>query len=137
MGRDLEKFIKKNFHKAIEYRKILPYYQPVVRTSARQLCSFEALARWIDPAIGRIFPDEFIPVLEKERLIHLLDASILRQVCARMRGNINKGEMPIPVSVNLSWLDFFLCDIFEIVDQIVTEYQIPHDYLYFEEAPAP
>ena len=116
----------------MEYHEIQTFYQPVIRTSSRQLCSFEALARWIDPKIGMIYPDEFIPVLEKEGLIHLLDATILRQVCARLRSSIANGETPIPVSVNLSRLDFSLCDIFTVADEIVSDYRIPHDFIYFE-----
>ena len=63
MGRNLEEFIKQNFQKALDSHEIRAYYQPVIRTSTGQLCSFEALARWIDPEIGVIYPDEFIPVL--------------------------------------------------------------------------
>ena len=132
MGRNLEEFIKKNYKKAIDNREIQPFYQPVIRVFSRQLCSFEALARWIDPEIGMIYPDEFIPVLEKEQAIHLLDTAILRQVCIRLRSSITNGEIPIPVSVNLSRLDFTLCDIFAVADQIVSEYHIPHEFIYFE-----
>lgn len=79
-----------------------------------------------------IYPNEFIPVLEREGLIHLLDTEILRQVCARIRSSIANGETPIPVSVNLSRRDFTLCDIFTLADDIVSDYQIPHDFIYFE-----
>ena len=132
MGRNIEEFVIQNYQKAIKYHEIQTYYQPVIRTVTRQLCSFEALARWVDPELGMIYPDEFIPVLERQGLIHLLDAAILRQVCARIRSCLLKGEIPIPVSVNLSRLDFTLCDIFTIADNIVSEYQIPHDFIYFE-----
>lgn len=132
MGRDLEAFVMQNYKKAIEYHEIQAFYQPVIRTSTRHLCSFEALARWIDPGLGVIYPDEFIPVLERMGLIHLLDTAILRQVCARIRSSIAKGDTPIPVSVNLSRLDFTLCDIFTLADDIVGDYQIPHDFIYFE-----
>ena len=132
MGRDLDTFIIQNYKKAMEYHEIQTFYQPVIRTSSGQLCSFEALARWIDPKIGTIYPNEFIPVLEREGLIHLLDLTIIRQVCARLRASLANGEPPIPVSVNLSRLDFTLCDIFTAADDIVSDYQIPHDFIYFE-----
>ena len=132
MGRNLETFIKQNFRKAVDHHEIQPFYQPVIRTATHQLCSFEALARWCDPELGMIYPDEFIPVLEQEGLIHLLDTAILAQVCARIRSSLASGETPIPVSVNLSRLDFTLCDIFTIADGIVSDYQIPHDFIYFE-----
>ena len=61
MARNLEDFIKKNYKKAIERHEIQTYYQPVIRTSSRKLCSFEALARWIDPELGighpYVFPE--------------------------------------------------------------------------------
>ena len=133
MGRNLDNYIKNNYQKAIDFHEIQPFYQPVIRTSSCQLCSFEALARWIDPELGIIYPDEFIPVLERERVIHHLDEAILRRVCARIRRSLTNGETPIPVSVNLSRLDFFLCDdIFSLVDNIVSDYEIPHDLIYFE-----
>ncbi len=132
MGRNLEAFIMENYQKAIDRHEIQAFYQPVIRTSSRQLCSFEALARWVDPELGMIYPDEFIPVLEREKMIHLLDIAILRQVCARIRSCIASGETLIPVSVNLSRLDFALCDIFTIADEIVCDYQIPHDFVCFE-----
>ena len=132
MQNDLTQYILANFHRALGKNHIQPYYQPVIRTISRQLCSFEALARWVDPVHGVIRPDQFIPVLEERRLIHLLDSSIIRQVCAHMRKRMDAGETPIPVSVNLSRLDFLLCDIFKVVDDIVTRYQIPHDFLYIE-----
>ena len=102
MGRNLEDFIRQNYKKAIKLHEIQVYYQPVIRTSSRQLCSFEALARWIDPKLGMIYPDEFIPVLERLEVIHRLDMAILRQVCARLRSSITNGEffhLPIISSV--------------------------------------
>ena len=132
MGRELRAYVLENLQRAMDYHFIQPYYQPVIRTIARQLCSFEALARWIDPELGTIYPDEFIPVLEEAGRIHLLDACIIRQVCARIRRSMDLAEPVVPVSVNLSRLDFELCDIFAVVNDLVTEYQIPHEFIYIE-----
>ena len=67
---DMEQFILENFDTALAERYIQPYYQPVIRTLSRRMCSFEALARWNDPARGLIVPDQFIGVLEAHRLRH-------------------------------------------------------------------
>ena len=132
MKRDLEAFLLRNFQKALDIHAIQPFYQPVIRTSTRQLCGFEALARWLDPERGLIRPDVFIPVLEQAGLIHLLDLAILRQACARLRSLMAGGGAPIPISVNLSRLDFTACDIFSAADGIVSDYQLPHDLICFE-----
>ena len=124
--------IVERFEDALDQGYIQPYYQPVVRTVSGKLCSFEALARWIDPELGFLRPDIFISALEEANLIHLLDSHIIREVCRRIRRSVDSGETPIPVSVNLSRLDFTLCDVFSVVDQHVSEFQIPHDFLYIE-----
>ncbi|MDO5702505.1 MAG: EAL domain-containing protein [Lachnospiraceae bacterium] len=128
----LRQYVIDNFGNALSRGYIQAYYQPVIRTISGKLCSFEALARWIDPVVGPLRPDLFIPVLEQEKLIHLLDSHIISDVCRRIRRSIDSGETPIPVSVNLSRLDFILCDIFSVVDRCVSDYQIPHDFLYIE-----
>lgn len=132
MERDLTQFVKDNYEKAIDYHYLQPFYQPVIRTSSRQLCSFEVLARWIDPEIGMIYPDEFIPVLEEIGAIHELDKHIIRQACVRLSMAMAKDEPAVPISVNLSRKDFELCDIFTEVDNIVRDNRLPHDYVNIE-----
>ena len=127
-----ELYIAQNFEKALTEGHICAFFQPVVRTISRKLCSFEALARWIDPVEGIIGPDIFIPVLENSRKIHLLDRHIIRFVCARIRREIDAGKSPVPVSINLSRLDFTLCNIYKEVDEAVSRYKIPHDMLNIE-----
>ena len=132
MEESLKRYISEHFDNALAQGHIQAYYQPVIRSISGQLCSFEALARWVDPERGLLLPRDFIPVLEQEKRIHLLDVSIIRQVCARLRRTVIAGETPIPVSINLSRLDFSLCDIFSLVDENVRACQIPHDFLYIE-----
>ena len=132
MSDQLERYLIETFETALERQYIQPWYQPVVRTMSRRMCSMEALARWVDPVRGLIGPDQFIPVLEKHQLIHRLDGRIVLAVCAQLRQTINAGAVPIPVSVNLSRLDFSLCDAFALVLDAVNKYQIPRDYIHIE-----
>lgn len=132
MEESLNQYILDHFDKALEQGFIQVYYQPVIRTITGQLCSFEALARWVDPVRGLLRPDQFIPVLEEAKLIHRLDSHIIREACRRFRETVELGETPVPVSVNLSQVDFTHCDIFAVVDESVRTYQVPHDCLYIE-----
>ncbi|MCR5294724.1 MAG: EAL domain-containing protein [Lachnospiraceae bacterium] len=126
-------YILEHFSEALEKGWIKPFFQPVVRSVSRRLCGMEALARWEDPEKGLLPPISFIPVLEDSRLIHRLDICIIRQVCALYRKNIeNKLDIHIPVSVNLSRLDYELCDIFEEVEKSVEDYQVPRNILCIE-----
>ena len=93
---DIEKYVVENIAAALENNYIQVYYQPVIRTISRKLCSFEGLARWIDPEIGMIRPDQFIPVLERASKIHILDRHIIREVCKLLRNTMDVGGIPIP-----------------------------------------
>ena len=76
-----EQYILDNFESAMKNGYIRAYYQPVIRTLTEEICSVEALARWHDPSMGLLSPFLFISVLEKYRLIHKLDLSILENIC--------------------------------------------------------
>ena len=132
MEESLARFFLDRFDTDLAQGHITVYYQPVIRTISGQLCSFEALARWIDPERGMLHPDDFIPVLEQAKLIHRLDSYVIHEVCRRIHENLDSSETPIPVSINLSRMDFTLCDIFSVVDDTARAFHIPHDFLYVE-----
>ena len=128
----LEQYILDHLDEALEQGQIRVYYQPVIRTITRQLCSMEALARWETPDLGLLYPGSFIPVLENHRLIHRLDSFMVRQVCACYQQVRREHKPLVPVSVNLSRLDYELCDIFAVVESCVREYRVPREALCIE-----
>ena len=74
MEKKLDKqYILDNFEQALNESWITVYYQPIVRAVNGRVCDEEALARWIDPVLGLLSPADFIPVLEKNKLIYKLD----------------------------------------------------------------
>lgn len=125
-------YVVTHINEAVENGWIVPYYQPVVRTLTGKLCGFEALARWEDPTYGLMPPGVFIPALEETRVIHLLDCSIVRQVCKRYHECVLRNEPLVPISFNLSRLDFDLCDIFEEVENAAHEFGVPRRMLNIE-----
>lgn len=125
-------FVMKNFRKAIREGHIQIFYQPVIRALTGKLCSFEALARWTDPEQGMILPGVFIPVLEKMNLIHLLDSYIIEET-AKLYVKLRKEGWPVvPVSVNLSRMDFDAMDPFDFLEHIVSTYQVPRRFFRIE-----
>ncbi len=125
-------YILENIDQAIQNGWIHVYYQPVMRTLTGKLCGMEALARWEDPVYGLMPPALFIHVLEENLLIHKLDLCVVRLVCEDYRREKNAGHNFVPVSFNLSRLDFDLCDILGEVDKIVTEYEVPKEMIHVE-----
>ena len=104
----------------------------MVRTINRSLCGLEALARWDDPQRGLLSPGCFIKTLEDHSLISKLDMYIIRQVCIEMKERFKQGKNAVPVSFNLSRIDFITCDVFAQVEATLKEYDIPRDMIRIE-----
>ena len=128
----LQQHILDSLEGAIQSGSIRVQYQPIVRLSTGNICEAEALARWSDSELGTISPAEFIPTLEEYREIHRLDVHALKQVCRDYHARSVKGLPVLPVSVNLSRLDFELCDILSEVELAVTLNDIPRNMLRIE-----
>jgi len=128
----MHRYVLENFERALDEGWIKVLYQPIIRVVTGEVCDAEALARWVDPEQGSIPPDEFIPVLEDARLIHRLDLHMARRVCEDLRATIDGGSPARPVSVNLSPLDFELCDIVTELTCVVDELGIDHGLVAVE-----
>lgn len=83
------------------------FFQPVIDTATGQIASAEALVRWIHPQRGFISPGLFIPAFEKEGYISRLDMYVLSKVRAFIGERCEMPQKVVPVSVNLSWMDFY------------------------------
>lgn len=125
-------YVMGGFTEALEKGYIKAYYQREVRALTGQNCGYEALARWEDPVYGMISPAVFVEVLEDAHLIHKLDIYMIGQVCRDIRYVLDRGLDAQPISVNLSRLDFVLCDIFEEVQKCRFKYDIPVSMLNIE-----
>jgi diguanylate cyclase (GGDEF)-like protein len=68
--------------KAIFHDEIKPKYQPEVDMRTGEIIGFEALARWTDPLLGPIGPNEFIKIAEENHLIEQLSSAILKKIIA-------------------------------------------------------
>ncbi|MFR3028600.1 MAG: EAL domain-containing protein, partial [Sutterella wadsworthensis] len=55
---------------ALEQRQFIIHLQPKVSLSTQKIVGAEALVRWNRPGVGVVSPGEFIPLLERYRLVH-------------------------------------------------------------------
>ncbi|MCR5338897.1 MAG: EAL domain-containing protein [Lachnospiraceae bacterium] len=92
----------------------------------------EALVRWIKPDGTRIFPDQFIPVFEKNGFVEKLDMYMLEQVCKHQRQLIDEGKRIYPISVNQSRLLMHNPDYLPQVERLMKRYRIPNGFVELE-----
>ena len=83
------------------------YYQQVIDTKTGKIASAEALIRWIHPDKGFISPALFIPALEENGHISELDFYVLKKVWQFISDRCENNKFVVPISVNLSWMDFY------------------------------
>jgi diguanylate cyclase (GGDEF)-like protein len=88
---------------AIRNNELRLDYQPLIDLRDRRIAGVEALVRWDHPRLGRIGPDEFIPVAEQTGVIVDLGAWVLRTAIAdAVQWRELVPDRPVPVAVNLS-----------------------------------
>ncbi|HAG70322.1 MAG TPA: GGDEF domain-containing protein [Lachnospiraceae bacterium] len=131
-GFERRQYIIDNLDRALREEWIKVYYQPVVRTANGRVCSEEALARWDDPKLGLLLPEDFIPYLEDAKLVDRLDLFVLGQMIRKIKGLEKRGFTIVPASVNLSKEDFETCDIVGEISKRADEAGISHDRLIIE-----
>ncbi len=100
----LETEIVNDLTKALQEKQFKLYLQPRYRLRDKQVIGAEALIRW-EREDGRIlFPDEFIPVYERNGRIVELDFYVFEQVAAFLAKNRSQNRRQVPVAVNISIL---------------------------------
>lgn len=125
------KMIEANLPEALEKEEFHVYYQPKIQLKNYHLVGAEALCRWFQN--GKVVaPGEFIPILEKSKLICMLDFYMLEHVCRDIRRWMDEGKEVVTVSVNLSRVHMGDMDLLNRILAIVDKYQVPHKYIEIE-----
>ncbi len=103
---------------ALKNHEFSVFYQPKIDFQTLRVGGAEALVRWLPKDEKAIFPDEFIPVFEKNGFILSLDMYVLEDVCRFIVENEGKIEIP-KISVNLSARSVLANDLIERILEIV------------------
>ena len=117
---------------ALAQKEFQCYLQPKYGLRSNHIEGAEALIRWNSKEFGFVYPDEFIPLSEKNGFVVELDFYILEEVCRTMRKWIDDGKKPIVVSVNQSRLHLNYDDYIWRLREIVDKYEIPYEYIELE-----
>lgn len=107
-------------------------YQPQINLRNKSLIGMEALVRWQHPDLGLVRPDQFIPLAEESGIILTLGSWIMREACRQAQQWRSQGILDVPVSVNVSALQFRHESFVEDVRSILTETGLPSNKLELE-----
>lgn len=127
-----EKYLEDEMQDALLNNEFVMYLQPKYSISTNRIIGAEALTRWISPTKGMISPADFVPLFEKNGFIIRLDRFIWEEACRKIRGWIDRGIAPVPISVNISREYLHSFDVVEYIDRLVQKYDIPKEFLELE-----
>ena len=135
--RDREAFehrLLNDLNRAVENREFEVFYQPKfdIQTDPPKLMSAEVLVRWRHPEFGLISPGEFIPLLEQNSQISIVDRFVWEEAARQVSAWKEKYGITVPVSVNLSRVDIFDLSLESTLDKLLLQYKLDHSDLKLE-----
>ncbi len=127
-----KKNIESKMHQALKDGEFRVYVQPKYRTSNGLLAAGEALIRWVDPEKGIVPPIKFIPLFEQNRFVHDVDLYVMEVIARFQRMRLNEGLPVVPISLNISPVEFTMPGFRESYINIKDKYDIPDKLIELE-----
>ena len=125
------KRLENDIREGLNNGEFIPYYQPKINIKTHMLCGAEALSRWYHGS-EVLLPGTFIPLMESNEMIRLLDFRILEAVCKDIAEWLKDGvDIPV-ISVNFSRRNLVDPDLAKHIDAIVTKAGIPKELIEIE-----
>ena len=90
--------LEEDIRTGIKAGEFVPFFQPLVDLTSRQIVGFEALARWRSPTRGLVEAESFIETAERTGLIGPLTLSVLEQALKEARDW--PGHLKLAVNVS-------------------------------------
>jgi len=124
--------VENSLRRALKNEEFELHYQPKINISSGQMSSAEALIRWRDPDLGMVYPGQFVPIAEECGLIVPIGRWVLREACRQVQAWLAAGVTAVPVSVNISAVEFRHVNFLEGIAAILDETGIDAAYLELE-----
>lgn len=116
---------------AVEQGGLRLHYQPKICLASQRVLGAEALVRWRDAEMGEVPPAKFIPVAEESGAIVPLGAWVLDEALRQIAEWRSRG-IELPVSVNVSAMQFNQSDFVPSVAEALQRHGVPPELLELE-----
>lgn len=124
--------LEEELRRAIVERQFVLHYQPRADLVSGELVGAEALIRWQHPQRGLLAPDTFIGLAEETGLIVPIGAWVIEAVCAQQAAWIAANIEVVPVSVNVSSVQFARSDLLGLVKAQLAQHRLEARHLEIE-----
>lgn len=124
--------IESSMQYALKNEEFKMFIQPKYDVFQNKLIGGEALVRWIRTDGSMFYPDQFIPLFEKNGFCVELDLYMIENVCKQLRKWIDEGKTVCPISINQTKRLFYHSDYVEKLQTILNKYKISPDLIILE-----
>lgn len=122
--------IENRMFQGIDQEEFEVWFQPKYDILTEKIVGAEALVRWkIDGNI--VYPDAFIPILEENGFITKLDMYVFEHVCRYIKEWETMGYH-LQINVNQSRLLFYRSNYLDMLDEIISKYEVDAGDLVLE-----
>lgn len=119
---------EEDMRRGVECGEFVPFFQPLIDLSTRELVGFEALARWRSPTRGFLEAEAFIDTAEKTGLIGPLTISVIEQALEEARS----WPQHLKLAVNISPVQFRDPSLAAQIMKMLTQAGFPPNRLEIE-----
>ena len=117
-----EQLILRDMAGALEEGQFTIYIQPIYDIAKGVDFSGEVLVRWFHPLKESIPPGTFIPIFEKNGFVVRIDRFVWEEACKLLAYEKEHFGHVVPVSVNLSRLNFYDENLLEYIQALIAKY---------------
>ncbi len=128
----MELTIEKELNRALERNEFYPVFQPIIDLSSGEIYGYEILIRWKNRELGVVYPDNFIPIAEKNKSIVEIGEFILKSAIKFGQEYKKKYGKSIMMSVNISVVQLYNDNIYQLIEQLLKENNYDPKYLILE-----
>ncbi|MCR4806236.1 MAG: bifunctional diguanylate cyclase/phosphodiesterase [Lachnospiraceae bacterium] len=123
--------IENEMEQALKKGQFEMFLQPQINIKTGKICGAEALVRWRHPTKGILVPAHFLSLFEDNGFITKLD-SFMWEEASRYIVELQKRDIMLPISVNVSRRHIGETDIVDVLTGLVKKYGFENRYLEIE-----
>lgn len=126
-----QRTLRGEIQSAMQKGEFQMFMQFFYRADSERIVGAESLVRWFHPTRGRLSPNKFIKLIEKEEKAEMLDLYML-DCCCRQLEVWNQTGVHYLLSCNFSRTTSSAGDLLEKVQMILGKYHFAHEDLIIE-----
>lgn len=117
--------IEEQMRGALQRNEFILYYQPQFDVKKNEIIGAEALLRWLNPVLGSVAPDEFIPIAEKTGVIISIGEFVIKESLSLLNRwkNVEQLNRNFSIAVNLSPSQFKDLSLFNFIKTSLSKHR--------------